>query len=104
MIAVKATADAYHCKPRRKRGPLSGNLKLYSMNKNGKILAALAAGMAVGAFLGVLFAPGKGSETRKKMKEEGRKMADDVKDKFNKGMEKLNEVKEGLKEKMEEFA
>lgn len=104
MIAVKATADAYHCKPRRKRGPLSGNLKLYSMNKNGKILAALAAGMAVGAVLGVLFAPGKGSETRKKMKEEGRKMADDVKDKFNKGMEKLNEVKEGLKEKMEEFA
>lgn len=104
MIAVKATADAYHCNPRRKRGPLSGNLKLYSMNKNGKILAALAAGMAVGAVLGVLFAPGKGSETRKKMKEEGRKMADDMKDKFSKGMEKLNEVKEGLKEKMEEFA
>lgn len=104
MTAVKATADAYHCNPRRKRGPLSGNLKQCSMNRNGKILAALAAGMAVGAVLGVLFAPGKGSETRKKMKEEGRKMADDMKDKFNKGMEKLNEVKEGLKEKMEEFA
>lgn len=104
MTAVKATADACHCNPRRKRGPLSGNLKQCSMNRNGKILAALAAGMAVGAVLGVLFAPGKGSETRKKMKEEGRKMADDMKDKFNKGMEKLNEVKEGLKEKMEEFA
>lgn len=74
------------------------------MNKNSKVLVALAAGIAAGAVLGVLFASEKGSETRKKIKDEGRKMADEVKDKFNKGMEKFNEVKEGLKEKIEEFA
>lgn len=74
------------------------------MNKNSKLLLALAAGVAAGAVLGVLFAPDKGSETRKKIKDGGTKMADDVKEKFNKGMEKLNEVKEGLKERMEEFA
>ena len=74
------------------------------MNKNSKLLVALAAGIAAGAVLGVLFAPDKGSETRKKIKDEGRKMADEVKDKFNKGMDKFNEVKEGLKEKIEAFA
>lgn len=74
------------------------------MNKNSRILVALAAGMAAGAILGVLFAPGKGSETRNKIREGGKKMAGDMKDKFSKGMEKLNEVKEGLKEKVEEFA
>ena len=74
------------------------------MNKNSKILVALAAGMAAGAILGVLFAPGKGSETRKKIKDEGKKMADDMKEKFSRGKEKLNEMKEGLKEKIEEFA
>jgi len=83
----------------------SGKIKpVIIMNKNSKLLVALAAGIAAGAVLGVLFAPGKGSETRKKIKDEGRKMAGDVKNKFNKGMEKLNEVKEGLKEKIEEFA
>ena len=74
------------------------------MNKNSKVLVALAAGIAAGAVLGVLFAPGKGSDTRKKIKDEGRKMADEVKDKFNTGIDKFNEVKEGLKEKIEEFA
>ncbi|MBK7376670.1 MAG: YtxH domain-containing protein [Ferruginibacter sp.] len=74
------------------------------MKNSSKILVALAAGVAAGAVLGILFAPGKGSDTRKKIVDEGKKMTDDVKHKFGKGMEKLNELKTGLKEKVEEFA
>ena len=35
-----------------------------------------------GAIAGVLFAPDKGSETRRKFSEKGRKMADDLKEKW----------------------
>ncbi|HAO46935.1 MAG TPA: YtxH domain-containing protein [Ferruginibacter sp.] len=74
------------------------------MNNNSKVLAALAAGLAAGVALGVLFAPGKGSDTRKKILDQGKKMSDDVKNRFSKGMEKLNGLKDELKEKAEEFA
>lgn len=47
-----------------------------------RIITAFVAGAAIGAVLGVLFAPDKGSETRRKMNEEGKKMADAVKNKF----------------------
>ena len=78
------------------------------MTNNAKIIAAVAAGIAVGATLGVLFAPDKGSETRKKMNDEGKKFYDEVKDKFRRGKEKFNDLKEDIeqkvKEKAEEFA
>ena len=78
------------------------------MNTSGKILAAVAAGIAAGAVLGILFAPDKGSETRRKINEQGKKIADNVKDKFSKGKEKFNDLKEDIgktvKEKAAEFA
>jgi gas vesicle protein len=74
------------------------------MNTSGKILAAVAAGIAAGAVLGILFAPDKGSETRRKMNEKGKKFADDVKDKFNKGKEKFNDLKEDIEKKVKETA
>lgn len=78
------------------------------MNTSGKILAAVAAGIAAGAVLGILFAPDKGTETRRKINEQGKKIADGVKMKFNKGKEKFNDLKEEIeqkvKEKVEEFA
>jgi gas vesicle protein len=77
------------------------------MNSTGKILTALAAGVAVGALLGVLFAPDKGTETRKKINDQGKKLADDLKEKLNKGKNDLNDLKEEIshtvKEKVQEF-
>lgn len=78
------------------------------MNNTGKIITAVAAGAAAGAVLGVLFAPDKGSETRRKINEQGKKIADNVKDKIQKGKEKLVDLKEDItksvKERVEEFA
>ena len=78
------------------------------MNKTGKILTAIAAGAASGAILGVLFAPGKGSKTRRKINEQGKNFTDNVKDKIRKGKEKFNDLKEDIekivKEKVEEFS
>ena len=66
------------------------------MNNTGKIVTAVAAGAAAGAILGVLFAPDKGSETRRKINEQGKKIADGVKDKLQKGKEKVNDLKESI--------
>lgn len=49
----------------------------------GKIITSVVIGAAAGAILGVLFAPDKGSETRKKISEKGTDFTDQLKDKFN---------------------
>jgi gas vesicle protein len=77
------------------------------MNNSGKIITAVAAGIAVGALLGILFAPDKGSETRRKINEQGKKLADDLKEKLNKKKEEFTELKDDIqnsvKEKVQEF-
>ncbi len=84
----------------------------------GKVLIGIMAGMAAGTVLGVLYAPEKGSVTRKKISKKSEDYADAVKGKFGdfiddvskkldeiktevsglsqKGKEKLNETKKNL--------
>jgi gas vesicle protein len=49
----------------------------------GKIAIGVLAGVAVGAILGILFAPDKGSETRKKLTRRGSDLVDELKDKVD---------------------
>lgn len=78
----------------------------------GKVLLGLLAGVAAGALLGVLFAPDKGSVTRKKISKKGDDYAEALKEKFNEFLdtisEKIEDVKGGdhvddLKNKFNEF-
>jgi gas vesicle protein len=50
--------------------------------KANKIALGVLGGIATGAILGILFAPDKGVETRKKIQRKGGEYADDLKDKF----------------------
>jgi gas vesicle protein len=65
---------------------------------SGKVLLGVLAGMAVGAALGVLFAPDKGWNTRKRISKKGEDIADDLGDKFEEFLDsisvKMDEVKE----------
>jgi gas vesicle protein len=47
-----------------------------------KIIISALSGIAVGALLGVLYAPAKGSDTRKKISKTGKDLSDAVKEKY----------------------
>jgi gas vesicle protein len=53
------------------------------MNSSGKVLLGVLAGVATGAVLGILFAPDKGSETRRKIAQKGEDYVDGLKGKFD---------------------
>lgn len=69
------------------------------MNNTGKIMTALGAGLVIGGVLGVLFAPDKGTETRKRISERGKKFTDDIKSTFRSGRNKLADMKKDVLEK-----
>lgn len=74
------------------------------MNDSGKILAALLAGLAAGAAIGILFAPDKGSDTRDKLNDTLKDLGDAIKEKSSEQVEQIkdlsNKVSASLKSKM----
>lgn len=53
------------------------------MNSTSKIIAATLAGVATGALLGLLFAPEKGEETRRKISETYSDLSDTIRNKVS---------------------
>ena len=72
------------------------------MKNTSKMLIALGAGLAIGGVLGVLFAPDKGSVTRHKIAEGGKKLKDKISRKVKMGKEKMEEQMSRVNGEMEE--
>jgi gas vesicle protein len=73
------------------------------MKNSGKIMIALGVGTLLGAVLGILFAPAKGSETRNKISSSAHDLAEKVKGMKNSAKSKFRVASDGRAEvEMEE--
>jgi len=70
----------------------------------GKVLLGIVAGAAAGALVGVLFAPHKGSVTRKKISRTTGNYADGLKEKFGEMVDSVTEKFDKVKDDVAEFA
>ena len=71
------------------------------MSKNSKLLLGILGAVAAGVAIGLLIAPEKGKDVRKKIKDSAGKFADNLNHLFEKGREKFS--KSDLKEKAEQM-
>ena len=73
-------------------------------NNTGKVIGSLLLGAAIGGALGILFAPSKGSETRKRILSKGDDLTDALEEKFKDFLDEVKKEVEVVKEKVVEFS
>jgi gas vesicle protein len=83
---------------------ISTNLKNKKIMSSGKVLLGVLAGVAAGALLGVLFAPDKGWNTRKRILKKGDEYADALTEKFNDFLDSISEKIDEVEEEVSDFA
>jgi gas vesicle protein len=72
-------------------------------SNTGKVVGALILGAAIGGALGILFAPDKGSKTRKRILDQGDNLTDTMKDKFDDFLDELKKEIEVVKDKANDY-
>ncbi|MFN3968643.1 YtxH domain-containing protein [Flavobacterium sp.] len=70
----------------------------------GKVVLGVLAGVAVGGILGILFAPEKGSVTRKQIMDKGNDYADDFKSKYKDFADSVSEKFQSAKQEAQGLA
>jgi len=70
----------------------------------GKVLLGVVAGLATGALLGVLFAPAKGSATRRKIRRDSEDITNDLKEKFEDIVESITTKFDKVKKDVTDYA
>ncbi len=70
---------------------------------SGKVLLGVLAGAAAGALAGILFAPAKGSKTRKKIARNSEDYYDSLKEKFDELLDSATEKFEKAKEDVDDY-
>jgi gas vesicle protein len=68
------------------------------MKNSLKILLSAAAGVAMGMTVGILFAPDKGTATRRKITQKGEEYVEELESKFHEFVQGVNAKLEALKE------
>jgi len=69
---------------------------------NSKTVLGFLAGAAVGSILGILFAPDKGTETRRKISETSGDVTDSLKSKFNDFVDSIKDSYQGVRDEAED--
>ena len=70
---------------------------------SGKVFFGLLAGVTAGALAGILFAPSKGSRTRRRILLKGENYSDALKDKFDEFVDSINEKGKKVKDEVSDF-
>ncbi len=70
---------------------------------SGKLVVGVLAGVAVGAIVGVLFAPDKGSKTRKRIFRKGKDYAGGLQEKFDDLVDTISKKNKGSRKEAGEL-